>query len=929
MTNAPFGDCKAADLSRGDQLQAMGSLIAFDKRTQLICACSANIAEFTGKGPAELLGRHWDVLFRADQLGNMFVPADTPDIQLPRIQRAEWAGRSLLVATYAAGEVAFAEIEAWRPEGRQHLLADRVSYLRGLSQADTAEHAAARIMEAMADITGYDRVMLYKFREDWHGEVIAERLKPGIQGYLGLRFPATDIPANARRLYLLNWQRVIADVHADTVAVISAPDCPALDLSFSQFRAVHPVHIQYLRNLGVEASFSVSIIVAGKLWGLVACHHLAPRSLSLNQRQLCEELSRTAALHMTDMVTLRLEQSRSALRESFAGILGALRAQGSDKRALVSQLGQIAKVYRADGIFAHLDNQNFHSGSIPDEISLSALTNSLETLDKSEIAARNMVSPLLATYPALVRFASGSLYMPLNGQDYLLLLRREQIENVRWAGRPQSQADSGEELPQLTPRASFQAWTETVKGSAEPWDEAEVESAGHARELLIEYLEKEQLEDMALRDPLTGLANRAMFDRSLSEAIRLALNGNTQAAVFMLDLDKFKAINDTLGHAVGDELLIQVGSRLRSLVRARDTVARLGGDEFGIVAYDLETPEDADRTAERIIRDIRRPFRIQQHSVEVGVSIGVSMCPDHAIERGELLEGADLALYRAKNSGRNTFKSFTNDMLSESEQRQSVRQSLLDAMQNEGMSMVYQPIVNSKTRALQSIECFARWAHPEKGQISARDFLPAIEQCQLLAQFAHWGIRQVVQQCRSWLRGALPLVPVSLNLASKQFLSLDLCSLLSTISREFDMSLEWLRFDLDEAVLQSEFSRVSAKIAALSTLGVLVNIDHFGQGLVPLNRLGEVKINQFKLAGAFFEPARDSTRSDALIAIVHQMGRVLKVPIVACQIDTEARECKAIESGMEYLQGYRISRELTAYDAASWLGRRGGSQPGA
>ena len=143
------------------------------------------------------------------------------------------------------------------------------------------------------------------------------------------------------------------------------------------------------------------------------------------------------------------------------------------------------------------------------------------------------------------------------------------------------------------------------------------------------------------------------------------------------------------------------------------------------------------------------------------------------------------------------------------------------------------------------------------------------------------------------------------------------------------MSLEWLRFDLDEAVLQSEFSRVSAKIAALSTLGVLVNIDHFGQGLVPLNRLGEVKINQFKLAGAFFEPARDSTRSDALIAIVHQMGRVLKVPIVACQIDTEARECKAIESGMEYLQGYRISRELTAYDAASWLGRRGGSQPGA
>jgi len=268
-------------------------------------------------------------------------------------------------------------------------------------------------------------------------------------------------------------------------------------------------------------------------------------------------------------------------------------------------------------------------------------------------------------------------------------------------------------------------------------------------------------------------------------------------------------------------------------------------------------------------------------------------------------------------------------MLSESEQRQSVRQSILDAMQNQGMWLVYQPIVNSKTKALQSFESFARWAHPEKGQIPARDFLPVIEQCQLLPQFAHWGIRQVVQQCRSWLGRALPLVPVSLNLASKQFLSLDLFSLCSSLSQELKMSLEWLRFDLDETALQSDFVCVSDKIAALSKLGVLVNIDHFGQGLVQLNRLSDVRINKYKLAGKFFEPTKDNTRNDALIAIVHQVGKVLQVPVVACQIDTEAREAKAIEAGMEYLQGYRISRELTPEDAAEWLSRRGGSEFGA
>lgn len=928
MTNAPFGNCKAADLSRGDRLQSMGSLIAIDKRTQLICACSANAAEFTGKEPVEILGRHWDVLFRADQLGSLFSPMDTADLELPRIGRAEWAGRPQLVATHSAGGVTFAEIETWRPESREHGFADRVSYLRGLSQTDTAERGAALLMEAVADITDFDRVMLYKFRPDWHGEVIAERLKPGIQGYLGLRFPASDLPANARRLYLLNWQRVIADVHAATVALISAPDCPALDLSFSQFRAVHPVHIQYLKNIGVEASFSVSIIVGGKLWGLVACHHLAPKSLSLFARQRCEEVSRTATLHMTDMESFRLEQSRAALREQFAEVLGALRAQRGDKRALVPQLGQIAKMYRANGIVAHLDNQNFHSGNIPDDISLNALKNSLETYNKSEIAVRHSVSPLLAGYPALVRFASGSLYMPLSGEDYLLLLRCEQVENVRWAGRPLSQADGGEELLQLTPRASFLSWTETVKGSAEAWDEVEIESAAQARELLIEHLDRLQLEDLALRDPLTGLANRAMFNKGLHEAIRLALNVDTQVAVFMLDLDRFKAVNDTLGHAAGDELLIQVGTRLQALMRSGDLVARLGGDEFGIVAYGLQKPEEADLTAARIITEICRPFQIQQHNVEIGVSIGVSMCPLHASERDELLEGADLALYRAKDSGRNTFKSFTIDMLSESEQRQSVRQSILDAMQNGAMSLVYQPIVDSRTRALQSFESFARWAHPERGQISARDFLPVIEQCQLLPQFAHWGIRQVVQQCGSWLRSALPPVSVSLNIASRQFLSLDLVGLCSTISQELNMSLEWLRFDLDETALQADFLRVSAKIAALSSLGVLVNIDHFGQGLVQLSRLGEVKINKYKLAGKFFEPTKGSAQNDALIAIVHQVGKVLRVPVIACQIDSEARESKAIEAGMEYLQGYRISRELSPEDAAQWLRRRCGSQVG-
>jgi diguanylate cyclase (GGDEF)-like protein len=919
MTNAPFGNCKAAELHLGNRLQSCGGLVVIDKRSQLICACSSNIAQFTGKGVEALLGQNWSVSFRADQIPSLFRPIGTPGQELALVQKAEFNQKMMLLASHSLGNLTLVEIEPSHAEAFQFAFAERVAYLHALADTATPESAAGLLMQTVAGIIGFDRVMLYRFLPEWHGEVIAERLRAGVPGYLGLRFPATDLPANARRLYLVNWQRVIADVEAPTVAIVTLPGCEPIDFTFSQLRAVHPVHIQYLKNIGVEASFSLSIVVAGQLWGLVVCHHLTAKALSLEQRQLCEEVARTTSLHMTDMAALRREESRSGYREALAAILGALRTPNGNKRDIASQLAQIGQLFHAQGTLAHLDDQDFHSGSLPDEISLSALRNSLENHDKGAIAARRTISPVLAKYPALVRFASGSLYIPLTGEDFLLLMRPEQIETVLWAGRPQGLADAGEELAQLTPRASFQKWSEQVKGSSEAWDEAEMESASRAREMLIDYLDQLQLENMALRDPLTGLANRPMFEKAIQEAIRLAIKDNMVAAVFMLDLDKFKAVNDTLGHAAGDELLIEVGKRLTALMRARDVVARLGGDEFGIVGFDLRRADDAQRTAERILREIRRPFMIQGHSLEIGVSIGASMCPVHAIEHAELLVDADLALYQAKNAGRNTFKTFTHDMVADTDQRESIRDGILAAMQDGSLFLVYQPIVNAKTRALQSFETFARWQHATQGELPASEFLPLIEQCQLLTQFAEWGIRQALIQGKLWLRKALPLVPVSVNLSGRQFLSLDLVGLCGALARELDIGLEWLRFDLDETALQADFGRAAAKIATLSEIGILTSIDHFGQGLVPLNRICEVRINQLKMAGRYFEWSKDTTRNDALIAIIHEVGRVLRIPLVATQIENEAMELRASVAGIEYLQGRLISRELKPDAAEQWL----------
>jgi chemotaxis family two-component system sensor kinase Cph1 len=919
MLNAAFGNCKTAELHLTSQVQSFGALIAIDKRTKRICGCSANSYEFTGMRPDALLDQTWTRVFRAEEVTSLFKPADAPDQHLLHIQRGELNNQTLLIANHSINNITLVEMEAFDEAQPQYHFAERAAYWNALAATVSSEEAARLLMETIAGVTHFDRVMLYKFLPDWHGKVIAECLAPGIPGFVGLHFPASDIPATARRLYLISRQRVIADVGSEAVTVVGLPGTPSLDFTFAQLRAVHPVHIQYLKNVGVQASFSLSIIVSGRLWGLIACHHLTPKRVSLLQRQYCEEMALTTNIHMTDVNATEFEKERAQLHESIAETVGTLKAEGSSKQVVLTRLMQIRETFRSQGVLARIDGQDFHGGNIPDEISLSALRNWLETCDKSAVTAESTIGVTLAKYPALVRFASGILYLPLGTEDFLLFVRPEQVEMVKWAGKPNSASEERDEAAELTPRSSFQTWLEQLRGRSEPWSEAEIEAAIMLRKMVIELIERIQLESMALRDPLTGLANRLMFERALQEAIKSAMKAGELSAVFMLDLDKFKPVNDTMGHAAGDELLIEVGKRLTAVMRTRDTVARLGGDEFAIVQFNLRHREDSNATAERLLKEMRRPYLIQGQVVEIGASIGVSICPIHATEQAELLEDADLALYQAKSAGRNTFKSFGDNMMSGRVLKESTRQSILDAMNNGALCLVYQPIVGSKTRSLRSFEVFARWRHPSKGDLTAREFLPLIEQCRLTTQFAEWTVRSALQQGKLWLRKGLPLVPMAVNLSAKQFISLDIVGLCASLAREIDVGLEWLRFDLDEAAFHADFLCAVDKIASLAHLGVLINIDHFGQGLVGLSRIVEVKINTLKVTGGLFRGGANASKNDAVISIIRSIAGVMNALVVATQIETEAMESMAISSGIEYMQGFQICLPLRADDAEDWL----------
>jgi len=664
MINAPFDDCKSAVLHLANSIQPCGAMLVLDLEG-VIVAASANIEQWLGATPSSILGQPaHSVLPPEFTLPGADIPSQY-SVNALQLQPLHHLGRELLAALHATGEYMVIEIEEAPAPGESSGNAS-LQLARGMADqavTTTVDDAALALLHSLAEITTFDRLMLYQFLPDWHGKVVAEVLKPGVEGFLGLHFPAGDIPDNARRLYRLKRQRLIADVHAAPVPVLGCREGLAIDLTFSELRAVHPTHIEYLKNMGVAASFSVSLVVDGELWGLIAGHHLTPCHLSFATRQLCEQLAAVSSLHMTDLQRLAHEQIRHAYHEVRANARLALQGQEGGKRAIATQLSRFRTAFKASGAWASLDGQNYFSGELPDDNALPILHEALQNLEQGRVTGSATLLPQFEHNRSLQRLASGLLYIPLGEGDFLLLLRSEQVEYVEWAGEPTMPAE-GEAAP-LGPRNSFQSWREQTHGQAEPWQNADLEAASRLRRMLLEYIERAQLERMALTDPLTGLSNRTLFERKLREAITISLRDEVVSAVLMIDLDRFKPVNDRHGHAAGDALLVEVAQRLRASIRDRDIAARLGGDEFAIVLFHVARAEDVDIVAQRLLDALRKPFYVQGKNLEVSASIGIALCPQHAVDPSELLACADRALYRVKHEGRDGYRVFDKRILGE------------------------------------------------------------------------------------------------------------------------------------------------------------------------------------------------------------------------------------------------------------------------
>jgi diguanylate cyclase (GGDEF)-like protein/PAS domain S-box-containing protein len=434
-------------------------------------------------------------------------------------------------------------------------------------------------------------------------------------------------------------------------------------------------------------------------------------------------------------------------------------------------------------------------------------------------------------------------------------------------------------------------------------------------------LHQMRLSHVGLHDTLTRLPNRLHLRSRLPQLAAQADRDGSRLALFYIDLDHFKDINDSLGHGNGDQLLVSVAQRLRSSMASHDLVARMGGDEFVVIATGLRHMDAAESIAQRIRDTLSKPFDINGSMRSVAMSMGIAIYPDHGSDLEQLLKHADIALYQAKERGRGTHQFFSPEIGSRREERLSLVQALRSAIGTEQIFLEYQPAFDMHSETPVSLEALLRWKHPELGLISPARFIPLAEQTGLIQELGHWVIRRVCQQLAIWKVRRVPLVPVSINVSARQFEHALDAERVAELAREFGIDVRLLHFEITESVVVHNSEQHLGVLQALRDLGSKILIDDFGTGYSSLSYLKNLPIDTLKIDRSF---VRDLPHDDYDVAIVRGVvgiARSLGLQLVVEGVETAEQLACLRELGCTIAQGFYFSRPLAAEPCRQLLER--------
>ncbi len=430
---------------------------------------------------------------------------------------------------------------------------------------------------------------------------------------------------------------------------------------------------------------------------------------------------------------------------------------------------------------------------------------------------------------------------------------------------------------------------------------------------------EERIRHLALHDPLTGLLNRFSLQERLMQALGFARRHGKMLALMLIDLDRFKTINDTLGHHVGDQLLIQVAKRLEHTVRESDIVARLGGDEFVIVLPEIDSPTDAAHVAEKIVQVISQPYLIDESDQRTSPSIGICLYPDDASDDSDLIKKADVAMYHAKSRGRATYQFFTQEIQAVADQRMSIEAELRAALEKQQFVLHYQPQLDLRSGRLVGVEALVRWQHPVRGIIPPMDFIPIAEESGLIIPLGDWVLQEACRQLNEWHSRGISDIRVSVNLSASQFLDPKLPARIHSLLLQNGLSTDKLDLEVTESMSMASPEESIALMNELREHGLSLSIDDFGTGYSSLAYLKMLPISTLKIDRSFVKDIEtdqnDANICDVTVLLAHKMG----LDVVAEGVETEAQLKYLHSIGCEKIQGFLISKPLPAADAEDFI----------
>ncbi len=652
-------DCASEQLHLSGRIQAHGALVAADLRDRRITYASANTADLIGVQPDQLFDSPVLSIFAPDEHQRLeqaieqtgYRPS-SPDLY-GMCLAAAFDGKVDVILHQVGGQIVI-EIERAHGDDQANLVP--VLYAsQEISEAASVPEVEAAIASAVRELTGFDRAMVYRFHEDEHGEIVAEDRRPGLVRYLGHHFPASDIPPQARQIYIRKASRYIPDVDEGDVALIASPRMAgtSLDLSRAALRSVSRFHLEYMRNMKTAASISFSMADGGRLIRLVSCISEKPRWLSRSRRRSCELLVLQAKLQVwaAEQITrLHDAAGREAIRTRLRAVMQSAPAVAEGLRSAADDL---LKLCRADGAAACVDGQYQSIGAAPPEDAVRRLTREIRDARPRDAT---WATDRLRQSTADSLGAAGCLFVALGTpDDFVVWFRRDRPQQLRWLGDPHA-GTSG----LINPRKSFDTWLQQVSGSSPPWTDADLEAA----QLLAYDVESAQLNraqaklaHLGLHDSLTGLPNRHHLSSVMAAMLAAATPANPVAAIF-IDLDRIKEVNDRYGHEAGDSVLREAARRIAEVIRSRHDVvgradtgqpsaARLGGDEF-VVMLSGADDDGAALVVARIRQSLLKPMAISpEHQLTISAAIGVALATEPE-EPHHLLRRADAAMYEDK-----------------------------------------------------------------------------------------------------------------------------------------------------------------------------------------------------------------------------------------------------------------------------------------